>query len=85
MGMTPEKSFPPCVLFLEQESYLSCINLDCKNLNYRIYTTIFKNCIQKTIYTIIGENEPDAIKNRTMLHIFSITRDVIDVSKALIV
>ena len=81
--MTTGKCLAPWVLLLEQESYLSCINLDYKNLKYKIYTTILKNRMRKTLDAIIGEKQSTAIKNRAMLHIFSTIRDVIDVSNKL--
>ena len=68
MIMTPGKNFAPWVLFLEWESCLSCINLDYKNLNNKLYTAIFKNRMQNTLGAIIGENQSAAIKNRP--HIF---------------
>ena len=83
MFMTPGKSLAPWLLFLEQESDLSRINLGYKNLNNKIYTTILKNLMQKTLDEIIGENKSAAIKNRTILHIFSTIRDVIYVSNKL--
>ena len=59
------------------------INLDYKNLNYKIYTTILKNPKQKVLDAIIGENQSAAIKNRTVLDVFSTTEDVTDVSNKL--
>ena len=50
------------------------------NFDYKISTAILKNYIQKTFDAIIGENQSNAIKNRTILHTFSTIRDVIDVS-----
>ena len=70
--MAPGKSLAPWVLFLEQESYLSYINLDYKNLDYKIYTKILKNRMQSVV-----------IRNRTILHTFCTIRDVIDVSRKL--
>ena len=55
------------------------INLNYTNLGYKIYTTILKNHMQKTLDAIIGENQSVATKNRTILHTFSTIRDVIDV------
>ena len=69
MFMTHGKILAPWVLFLEQESYLSYIDLDYKNVDYKIYATIFKNRIQKTLDAIIGRNQSAATKNRTILHI----------------
>ena len=83
MFITPCKSFAPWVLLLEQESYLLYINLGYENLGYKIYTTILKNNMQKDLDAIIGEDQSAAIKNRTVLHTFSIIRDVIDVSHKL--
>ena len=37
--------------------------------------------MKKTLDAKIGENQSTAIKNRRILHIFSIIRDVIDVSR----
>ena len=59
------------VLLLEQELYL---------LGYKIYTTILKNHMQKTLGAIIGENQSAAINTRAILLTFSTIRDVIDVS-----
>ena len=59
------------------------MNLDYKNLGYKIYTTILKNHMQKTLDAIIGENQSAAIKNRTLLHTFSIFQDVTYVSHKL--
>ena len=56
------------MLLLEQESYLLYINLNYTNLGHKIYTTILKNHMQKTL-----------CKNRTILHTFSTIRNVIDV------
>ena len=67
------------MLLLEQESYPLYINLDYKKLGYKIYTTILKNHMQKTLDAIIGENQSVATKNRTILHKFSTIRDAIDV------
>ena len=55
------------------------INSNYTNLGYKIYTTILKNHMQKTLDAIIGENQSVATKNRTLLHTFSTIRDVIDV------
>ena len=55
------------------------INSNYTNLGYKIYTTILKNHMQKTLDAIIGENQSVATKNRTILHKFSTIRDVIDV------
>ena len=49
------------------------------NFDLKISTTILKNYIQKTFDAIIGENQSNAIKNRTILHTFSTIRDVTDV------
>ena len=46
------------------------------NLEYQIYTTIYKNRMQKTLDAIIGENKSAAIKKITILHTFSIIRDL---------
>ena len=69
MFMIPLKSLAPWVLLLEQESHLLYINLDYKKLGYKIYTTILKNRMQKTLDAIIGENQSAAIKNN-ITHIF---------------
>ena len=50
------------------------------NLDYKSFTTILKNYIQKTFDAIISENQSNTLKNRTILHTFSTIRDVIDVS-----
>ena len=44
------------VVFIEQKSYLSYINLDYENLDYKIYTTILKNHTQNTLDAITDEN-----------------------------
>ena len=54
------------------------------NLDYKIYTSILKNRMQKTIDKIIGENQTAAIKNRTIFQTISTIRDIIDVSNKLI-
>ena len=79
MFMASLKSLAPWVLLLEQEPYVLYINLNYTNLGYKIYTTILKNHMQKTLDAIIGENQSVATKNRTILHTFSTIRDVIDV------
>ena len=59
MFMTHEKKLETWVLLLEQESYLSYINLDYKSLDYEIYTASLKNGMQKTFFLknqLIGEN-----------------------------
>ena len=76
MFMTPGESLIPWVLLIEQESYLPYIKGDKKNianyrpisllnLDYKIYTTILKNQMQKTLdlVTIIGERQSEAIKS----------------------
>ena len=55
------------------------INLNYTNLGYKIYTTILKNHMQKTLDAIIGEKQSVATKNRTILNTFSTIRDVTDV------
>ena len=50
MFMTHEKKLETWVLLLEQESYLSYINLDYKSLDYEIYTASLKNGMQKTFF-----------------------------------
>ena len=75
MFMTTSRSLAPWVLLLEQESYVLYINLNYTNLGYKIYTTILKNHMQKTLDAIIGENQSVATKNRTILHTYSTIRD----------
>ena len=77
--MTRWKSLAPWVLLLEQEPYELYINSNYTILGYKIYTTILKNHMQKTLDAITGENLLVAIKNRTILDTFSTIRDVIDV------
>ena len=67
------------MLLLEQEPYVLYINSNYTNLGYKIYTTILKNHMQKTLDAIIGENQSVATKNRTILHTFFTIQDVIDV------
>ena len=55
------------------------INSNYTNLGYKIYTTILKNHMQKTLDAIIGENQSVATKNRTILNTFSTIRDAIHV------
>ena len=71
--MTPWESLTPWVLLLEQESHQLYKNLDYKKLDYKIYTAIFKNHIQKTLDAIIGENQSGDIKNN-ITHIFHLSR-----------
>ena len=51
------------MLLLEQESYVSYVNLNYTNLGYKIYTTILKNHMQKILDAIIDENQSVATKN----------------------
>ena len=67
--MTPSKNLAPLVLLVEQESYLLYANLEYKKLDYKIYTTILKNHMQKILDAITGENQSAAIKNN-ITHIF---------------
>ena len=80
MIMTPWKRLAPWVILLVQEPCLWYINLYYKNLGYKIYTTILKNHMKTTLDAIIGENQSAAIESRMILHTFSTTREVIDVS-----
>ena len=41
------------------------------NLDYKIYTKIFKNCKWKILHAVIRENKFAAIKNRVLLHTLS--------------
>ena len=50
------------------------INSNYTNLGYKIYTTILKNHMPKTLDVIIGEKQSVATKNRTMLYIFHDSR-----------
>ena len=80
MFLTPTESLAPWVLLLEQESYLSYIKKDDKkdfakyrpisllNLDYQIYNTILINCMQKKLDVLLGDKQPAAIENRTILH-----------------
>ena len=48
------------------------------------YTTILKNQLQKTLDTVIGENQSAYIKkNRTILQTLSTIYDIIDMQKPL--
>ena len=53
------------------------------NLGYKIFTTILKNRMQKTLGNIIGSNQTAAIKNRTILHTLPTIRDTTDISNKL--
>ena len=53
------------------------------NLDYKIYTAILKNRMQKTLDKIIGKNQTATIKNRTILHTLSTIRDIVDLSNKL--
>ena len=66
MFMTPGESLTPW----EQQSYLPYIKGDKKYIaNYRpISLLILKNQMQKTLVTIIGEHQSEAIKNITLLY-----------------
>ena len=68
------------MLPLEQEPHVLYINLNYTNLRYKLYTTILKNHMQKTLNAIIGENQSVATKTRTILCTFSTIQEVIDVS-----
>ena len=57
----------------KQESHLLYTNLDYKKLGYKMYTTILKNHMRKTLDAIIGENQSAAIKNN-ITHIFHHSR-----------
>ena len=67
------------MLLVEQEPYRLYISLNYSNLGYKIYTTILKNHMPKTLDAIIGEKQSVATKNRTILNTFSTIRDVTDV------
>ena len=58
-------------------------NKSPSHLNYKIYTAILKNCMQKSLDAVIGENQSAVIKNRTILHIFSTIQEVTYVSNKL--
>ena len=62
------------MLLVEQEPYRLYISLNYSNLGYKIYTTILKNHMPKTLDVIIGEKQSVATKNRTMLYIFHDSR-----------
>ena len=62
---------------------MSYINLDYKNLDYKIYITTLANRMPKTLDAAIGENRSAVIKSRRILHTFSTIRDVIYVSNKL--
>ena len=92
MLMTLVKSLTPCALFLEQESYLSYINLNYKNLKFtikfkikiRIYNLHYnpQESYAKKLICNNCEKPIAAIKNR-ILYTFSTIRDVIDFSDKL--
>ena len=53
------------------------------NLDYKIYSTILKNSMQKTLDKIMGKSQTAASKNRTILHTVSTIRDIVDLSNKL--
>ena len=67
------------VLLLEQKPSVLHINLNHRDLGYKISNRILKNHGQKTVDAIIGEKQSVATKNRTTVHTFSTSRDIIDV------
>ena len=77
--MTPSKILASWLLLLEQEPYVLYINLNHINLGYKIYTTILKNHMQKSLDSIIGKNQSVGTKNKTIFHTSSAIRHVIDV------
>ena len=75
--MTPGESLAAWVLVLEQGSYVSYKKrwykdiasyrtISLLNLDYKIDTATLNNWMQKTLDTIVGENQSAAIKNRTI-------------------
>ena len=70
--MAPGKSLVPCMLLLEQESYLPYIKKVIKTILQTTvpYTTILKNQQHKALDTIIVENQSAAIKKVEELVLF---------------
>ena len=64
MFMTPEEILAPCVLLLEQESYMSYIKKKIKTilLSAEPYTPFLRNQLQKILGRKIGENQSGTIK-----------------------
>ena len=75
MFMTPEESLAPWVLLLEKESYLSYTKDVIKQIlqTTDLYTAILKNRLEKRLDTIVGENQPAAIKKQDNFAYFNNT------------
>ena len=56
------------------------INSNHTNFGYKIYTTILKNHMKKTLDAVTGENQSVATKKGSILRTCSMNRDDIDVS-----
>ena len=72
MFMAHGESLAPWVLLLEQESHLQFIEKVIKRILQTTdpYTTILKNRLQKTLDTIIGEeNQSAPIKKREQFYV----------------
>ena len=75
MFMTPEESLAPWVLLLEKESYLSYTKDVIKQIlqTTDLHTAILKNRLEKRLDTIVGENQPAAIKKQDNFAYFNNT------------
>ena len=71
MFVTPGESLASWVLLLEQELYLSYIKKVIKEILQTTdpYKAIPKNQLQRTLDTIIGENQSTAIKKIEQFYI----------------
>ena len=82
MFMTPRKSLAQWMLGLKQEWNVSYTKnvikkdisnfrpISLLNLDNKTYSTILKNCKEKTLSAIIGENQSTAAKKNYTAHTF---------------
>ena len=95
MFMTPGESLVPGVLLLEQESYLSYKKkghekaiasyrpISILNIDYKIYTKILKNQMEKVLDTIIGKRNSQLLLKTEHFYALSTVRGINDVSNKL--